>query len=111
MNVDVIAHNNDKYGEWWCEHFSHKVDEIMKALKNQTQVNRKLLRVKLYNSVSQRIEEYFLYDLLKAKLNANQELLPKQNGDNKNQVCIWGPFFIAHRIYNVLHDKFHSPAN
>jgi hypothetical protein len=107
-NKSQIAENNEKYGRWWVEHLSTKVESVVLNFNKRT-VNRKLVRVKVYNSLTYRMEEIFLVDLLIQMFDyCKDSFLVKKEADQKNQVNIWGPYFISHIIYNHLVDTYHK---
>ena len=101
-DVKQIAINNEMYGQWWCTNFGDKSKDVIKSIKNKEFHNRKQVRVKVYNLITLKMEEFFLSDLLVAKLKVSEDPFPEQAADEKNQVCVWGPFFISEKIYSFI---------
>jgi len=106
-NKSNIAENNQKYGQWWCKHLHAKVLTIVRNYDSPgSGINLKLVRVKLYNRLTYRMEEVYLADLL---LNITRDLtwpFPPKEPDDKNQVHLWGPYFISSVIYSFLSDAY-----
>ena len=102
MSIEKIFENNTKYAAWWCTTLGDKIEQVVSAVKkNDVTPNTKfLVRVKLYNIVTSRIEEVRLSDLLVAAIqHAPKEVMSPKDPDDKNQVQFWGPYFISFPIY------------
>jgi hypothetical protein len=106
--ASAVAVNNEKYAEWWCENLATRAEEVIKCVKYNLPHNRKLVRVKLYNCITLRMEELYLSDLMNAMLRNIETPFPEKTIDEKKQVELWGPYFLADGIYKFIHRTFHS---
>jgi len=105
MATARIFENNTKYAEWWCTALDEKIKQVVAAVKvnNASTPNIKhLVRVKLYNIITSRVEEVLLADLLSALVKHTQELHMAKDPDDKNQVQLWGPYFISYPIFEHI---------
>ena len=101
-DVSQIADNNLKYGQWWCENLDSKIETTIKGVKDNNVTLRKLVRVKLYNTITLKMEELYLADLLNAMIKYMEEPFPSKQKDDKNQINIWGPYYISYVIYERI---------
>jgi hypothetical protein len=99
-----IFENNTKYAAWWCAALDEKIKQVVAAVKDNTlsPSMKYLVRVKLYNIITSRIEEVYLADLLVALLKYEPRSLSVKDPDEKNQVQLWGPFFISFPIFEHI---------
>jgi hypothetical protein len=108
--VTQIADNNVKYGEWWIENIGDKAKVVINAVKSNENYNRKLVRVKMYNAITLKMEEHFLADVLNAMIKLVPDLFPSSEKDDKNQVNLWGPYFISFLIYDFVVKVYNAPT-
>jgi len=99
-----VFENNTKYAAWWCTTLDEKIKQVVTAVKDNTlsPSMKYLVRVKLYNIITSRIEEVYLTDLLVALLKYEPHSLSVKDPDEKNQVQLWGPFFISFPIFEHI---------
>ena len=107
--VIQIAGNNVKYGEWWIENIGDKAKIVINGVKSNENFNRKLVRMKMYNAITLKMEEHFLADVLNAMIKLVPDLFPSSNKDDKNQVNLWGPYFVSFVIYDFIVKEYKAP--
>ena len=108
--VTQIADNNVKYGEWWVENIGDKAKIVINGVKSNETYNRKLVRMKLYNAILLKMEEHYLTDVLNAMIKHVPDPFPNYEKDDKNQVNLWGPYFISFVIYEFIVKEYKVPT-
>ena len=106
---EKIKENNILYAKWWIGNLSEKIVSVLSVAKNisSTPYQKKYwakyaVRVKLYNSLNNIMEEHSLLDIVLYVLKHNEKF-PELSVDSKHQCNILGSYYISNDVY--LHIK------